>query len=319
MDTATNIGTLSPVGIKDVFPGEASHFSPWLAEHAELLGTELGLELEHEDSEAKVGRYSADLVFRETEGGIVVVENMFGKTDHDHLGKLITYAAGFEACCAVLLATEFTDEHRSALNWLNHVSKEDFAFFGVVLEAWRIGDSPPAPRLRVEVKPDEWSRYVRAARMPEPSPRRQAYRTFWSEFLPAFREADPSWRWRRTPSNDSWMGFPSGNSQCPYHATFCQPDGEYRLRVEVYIDGGDKQTNKETFDKLHEHKDRIEQELGEPLEWDRLDDRQASRVSLYFPGGMEIIDKDRWSEAKDWLVEAMGRMRDAFGPAIQDL
>ena len=116
MDTATNIGTLSPVGIRDVFPGEASHFTPWLAEHAELLGKELGLDLEHEDSEAKVGRYSADLVFRNTEGGIVVVENMFGTTDHDHLGKLITYAAGFEAGCAVLLASEFTDEHRSALN-----------------------------------------------------------------------------------------------------------------------------------------------------------------------------------------------------------
>ena len=97
--------------------------------------------------------------------GLIVVENMFGATDHDHLGKLITYAAGLGAHYAVLLAPEFREEHRSVLNWLNSVSADDFGFFGVVLEAWRIGDSLPAPRLRVDVKPDSWGRSVRAARV----------------------------------------------------------------------------------------------------------------------------------------------------------
>ena len=141
------IATLSPVDVRDVWAGEATHFTPWLAKHADLLGAALGLDLDLEKSEAAVGRFSADLVFRDTATDrAVVVENMFGPTDHDHLGKLITYAAGLEAGYAVLLATQFGDEHRSALNWLNHISTDNFAFFGVVLEAWRIGDSPPAPR-----------------------------------------------------------------------------------------------------------------------------------------------------------------------------
>lgn len=144
MAAETEIATLVPVDVKDVWAGEATHFTPWLAEQADLLGGALGLDLEHEESEVAVGRYSADLVFRDTATSrVVVVENMFGATDHDHLGKLITYAAGLEAGYAVLLAEKFTEEHRSALNWLNRVSTEDFAFSAW---CWRRGAS--ATRLR---------------------------------------------------------------------------------------------------------------------------------------------------------------------------
>ena len=136
------IGTLSPVDVRAVWADEARDFTPWLAENADLLGEALGMDLLHEETEAAVGRYSADLVFREVSTDrLVVVENLFGPSDHDHLGKLIVYAAGLEAGYAVLLAPEFRDEHRAALDWLNSISAEDFGFFGVVLEAWRIGDS----------------------------------------------------------------------------------------------------------------------------------------------------------------------------------
>ena len=97
------IGELTPVPARDVWPDEAKLFTPWLAKNAELLGRALGLNLEHEATELGVGRYSADLVFRETsEQRRIVVENMLGTTNHDHLGKLITCAAGWAAntlCC----------------------------------------------------------------------------------------------------------------------------------------------------------------------------------------------------------------------------
>ena len=113
-----DLGTLSPVGVRDVWSGESREFTPWLAENADLLGEALGMDLAHEQTEAPVGRYSADLVFREaSRDELVVVENMFGPTDHDHLGKLITYAAGLGASYAVLISPEFRDEHRSALTW----------------------------------------------------------------------------------------------------------------------------------------------------------------------------------------------------------
>ena len=159
-----DLGELSPVNVREVWPDESRDFTPWLAENADLLGDALGMDLLHEQTEAPVGRYSADLVFRDVSSDrLVVVENMFDATDHDHLGKLFTYAGGLGASYAVLISTEFREEHRSALNWLNSISSEDFGFFGVVLEVCRIGDSLPAPCLRVEVKPDGWRRSVRAA------------------------------------------------------------------------------------------------------------------------------------------------------------
>ena len=161
------IGTLSPVDVRKVWTDEARAFTPWLAENADLLGEALGMDLLHEETEAAVGRYSADLVFREeSTNRLVVVENLFGPSDHDHLGKLIVYAAGLEAGYAVLLAPEFRDEHRAALDWLNSISAEDFGFFGVVLEAWRIGDSAPcaAAAGRREAQQLEPFRAVRSQR-----------------------------------------------------------------------------------------------------------------------------------------------------------
>ena len=317
------VGTLSPVDVRQVWADEARDFTPWLAENADLLGEALGMDLIHEQSEAAVGRFSADLVFREASTDrCVVVENMFAPTDHDHLGKLITYAAGLEAGYAVLLAPEFRDEHRSALSWLNHISTDDFRFFGVVLEAWRIGDSLPAPRLRVDVKPDDWSRSVRAVRTSELTATQQAYKRFWGEFLPAFRDEHPGWTRAVSPRKESWMLFPSARSSLlRYSAAFCRPAGRYRLRAEAYIDTGDKEATKEAFDKLHDRKQQIERAVGEDLEWNRMDDRdkRASRVSLYFPGEIRITDEGRWPEARDWLVQAMGKMRAAFDPVIQEL
>ena len=316
------IGTLSPVDVRAVWADEARDFTPWLAENAALLGEALGMDLLHEETEAAVGRYSADLVFREeSTGRLVVVENLFGPTDHDHLGKLLVYAAGLEAGYAVLLAPEFRDEHRAALDWLNSVSTADFGFFGVVLEAWCIGDSPPAPRLRVEVKPNNWSDSVQAAHSSGLTETQQAYLRFWGEFLPAFRDVYPGWTRATVPQKRHWMTFPSARSGLArYSAAFCRPDGRRLLRAEAYIKTGERKSTKEAFDALREKREQIEQAVCEELEWDDHVDRgRASRISLYFPDEIRVTDEERWPEARDWLIQAMGKMRAAFDPALQEL
>ena len=305
-----NLGTLSALKVRDVWPDEARDFTPWLAENAELLGEALGMDLVHRETEAGVGRYSADLLFEvESTQHVVVVENMFKATDHDHLGKLITYAAGLGATYAVLVAPEFRDEHRSALNWLNEISGDDHGFFGVVVEAWRIGESLPAPRLRVEVKPDSWRRTVKAVTTESSTQAR--YRRFWSELLPRLAEQQENWG-QRTPSRDSWMGFRSGRSGFTYVASWCRPGGRYRLRVELYIDTGDAETTKGFFDELHRRKAQLEEAVGKSLDWERIDDKRGSRIALYFPETIRVSDEERWSEAQEWLIDAMGKMRDAF-------
>ena len=315
-----DIGTLSPVEIRKVWADEARVFTPWLAENTDLLGEALGMDLLHEETEAAVGRYSADLVFREeSTNRLVVVENLFGPSDHDHLGKLIVYAAGLEAGYAVLLAPEFRDEHRAALDWLNSISAEDFGFFGVVLEAWRIGDSPPAPRLRVDVKPNNWSRSVQSARSAGLTDTQRAYLRFWGEFLPAFKEAHPGWTRATAPPKVHWMNFRSARSGLgTYSASFCRTP-RIGLRAEAYINTGDRATTKKAFDDLHEKQPQIDQSVGEELDWDRLDDKQASRISLYFPDRLRVTDEERWPEARAWLIQAMGKMRAAFDPVLEEL
>ena len=306
------LGTLSPVNVREVWPqGEASDFTPWLAENADLLGDALGLDLVHVQTEAEVGGYRADLLFREeSTERLVVVENMFERTDHDHLGKLITYAAGLGARYAVLIAPAYRDEHRSALNWLNSISADDFAFFGVVLEAWRIGDSRPAPRLRVDVKPDSWRRLVKAAqRTSEASELGLAYQRFWSDFLSAFTGTWPN---KRKPVAESWMGFGSGRTGFSFNTAFCRLDGAKRLRVEMYIDVGDKDANKKAFDRLRRDSEEITQAVGQDLDWDRLDNKKASRISLYYADPIDVSEYERWPDAQEWLIDAMVRMRDAF-------
>ena len=141
----------------------------------------------------------------------------------------------------------------------------------------------------------------------------RAYKRFWTKFLPMSRDAG-----NRQSITDSWMSFGAGRNGISYHAGFAGRH-RHRLRTGVYIDTGNKETTKEVFDKLHDQKQKIEQSIGESLEWDRLDHRQGSRISLYFNGDMLFNDEKRWPPAMKWLVSAMDKMREAFGPVIQEL
>ena len=295
MGRRSDAGRTGDGGRPEVWAKEDRDFTPWLAENADRLGDTLGMELVHEGTEEPVGRYSADLLFREQgTDRLVVVENLFGPTDHDHLGKLITYAAGLDVGYAVLVAPEFGEEHRSALNWLNSISTEEFGFFGIVLEVWKIGDSLPAPRLGVEVKPDNWSRSVKAAHSAGLSQSQQAYLRFWGSFLPALSTANSGWTQKSAPSKANWMGFPSKQSRvATYTASFCRLEGRPRLKAELYIDTGDETTSKKAYDTFHSKKAQFEQEVGEELDWDPMEDRRASRVSLYFPDEIRIAEEEQ--------------------------
>ena len=309
----TKIDTLIPVHVRDIWPNEAADFTPWLRDNARILGEVLGTELFLEGMEAPVGRYSADLVFRDSSDRIVVVENMFGSTDHDHLGKLITYSAGLDAGIAVLIAEEFRDEHRSALDWLNRASRNDFAFFGVVLEAWCIGDSNPAPRLRVDTKPDNWLREVRSS---GDSTRAQIYRRFWGEFLPRLHDAYPDWRRVLTPSKVHWMSFGSARSDLYRYNPAFGATLRRTCRVELYIDSPTVAPS-EVFDWLVERRSEIEAKVPHEIDWERLDGKRACRIAVYFHDEVQVTDEHRWPELIDWFVETIGQLKAAFDPVIQ--
>ena len=309
------VASLDEVPLREVWPDEARDFTPWLAENPDQLGRELHMDLELEKAEFAVGPFSADVVLRDANTGQrVVVENLLETTDHDHLGKLITYAAGLEAHWAVLVAKAFRPEHRSALTWLNSISGEGSGFFGIEVHAVRIGDSPAAVRLDVVVAPDNFARRARAGAktVTETNSR---YTDWWAEFLPAFHDAHPGWSNAQTPQPVNWMTFPTGRSGVRYDLSFAYPTGatNYSLRAGIYIDEGDA-----VYPALEAQRSAIEAACGLDLQWEPLENARASRIATYLDPA-EPADRARWPDYRAWAIRTLGELRQAFAVPIKNL
>ena len=293
--------------LRQLWPHEAADFTPWLADNIDLLGDALDMTFDVVETEAPVGGFSADLVAVNEAGETVLVENLLNPSDHRHLGQLITYAAGRGAAYAVLVAESFRDEHRSALGWLNDITRDGFGFFGVEVAAWRIADSPPAAQLRVVVEPDNWRRTVRAA---TDDGINATYARFWAGFLPRLHEAEPRWRGIKTPQSQSWMQFKSASPSVKYQPRFRRS----RLVAQAYIDTTDDASTRELYDRLHKQRHDIEQAFGGELLWSRLDGHRASVIDALYPHDVNVEDRDTWPALWEWLVLTMGRLANAVNP-----
>lgn len=161
--TPVPLSKLVRASARVAWPHEAHAFTPWLASNLDELSEALGLRLTLIETEHAVGRYSADLLLEDADGRKVIVENQFGTTDHDHLGKLLTYCAGSDARVVVWIAETLNEEHVAAMEWLNQNTAEDVGFFGVELELLQIASSPYAPNFRVLVRPNNWVKAERSA------------------------------------------------------------------------------------------------------------------------------------------------------------
>ena len=302
------IDRLVATPLRQLWPNEATDFTPWLADNIDLLGHALDMTLEEAATEAAVGGFSADVVAVNDQGETVIVENFLNPSDHRHLGQLITYAAGLGAAYAVLVAQSFRDEHRSALGWLNDISRDGFGFFGVEVAAWRIADSPPAPQLKVVVEPDNWRRAARAA----DTGRKSTYAQFWGGFLSRLHDAEPRWRGTKTPQRYNWMQFKSAAPGVKYIARV-RPSV---LTAQAYIDTGDDTSTSELYDWLHEQRHDIEAAFAGELSWNRLDGRRASVINTNYPNDVNVEDRDTWPALWEWLVPTMSRLSNAIDPVL---
>lgn len=187
----TGIGRLITAETREAWLNEARDFTPWLAENLDLLGEAIGLQLEAEGTEVAVDTFSADILARDLDGNLVLIENQLDGTDHRHLGQIMTYLAGLKATTVVWIATGFRDAHLSALKWLNDHTVAPYAFFAVKLRVVRIGDSQPAPIFDVVARPDNWERQVQKVveeRTGERSESAERRRSFWTRYLELYPE-----------------------------------------------------------------------------------------------------------------------------------
>jgi hypothetical protein len=311
------LGTLERVELRTVWTHEAHHFTPWLAQEDNLaaLGKVLGLELDLSGLEVAVGAYAADIVCTDVRTQTqVLIENQLERTDHGHLGQILTYAAGLDAKTVIWVAARFTDEHRAAIDWLNKITGDDWQFFGLEIELWRIGVSPPAPRFNLVCRPNDWSRAVReeAARAEANSPG-QAFRlSFWT----AFRD----WRaerklWAPKPATFTWQNHSVGRTGFTLEAVVRREKKE--LGVRLYINCADLPI-KGVFRYLLARQAQIHASLGFPLVWEELPDQKGSVIHVV-KAGAALDDEAQWPAFFEWLSATLVKMDAAFRPLIKPL
>ena len=315
-----NLGKFQRVELREAWPNEASDLTPWLAENPEPLADALGLgDLEVEDTEKRVGSYRADLVLAGVEG-TVVVENQLDHTDHDHLGKLITYGAGQRARTVVWIAKRFRDEHRAALDWLNDIS-EDTEFFGVELELWRIDSSKPAVRMNVVAKPNDWSREAaRTRRADERSPTKETQLRYWTAFREVLRSAEgPATPTKALPQH--WMNVSIGRTG--FRLAPGTNSRDSWIRAELYLDDGDLKKRppyrdaNAYFKALEQSSETIERELGLSLNWEDLPNSGSCRVAIYKE--CDPTDESDWPKQHEWLADHLNRMHRVLAPRVKVL
>lgn len=312
--TEQNLGKIEQVDIREVWADEASDFTPWLASNLDTLGDELGVKLELVQTEAPVGNYSLDILARNVNSGdMVAIENQIAGTDHTHLGQLITYAAGHDAGVVIWVATRFRDEHRAALDWLNERSAASLDFFGVEIEAIKIGDSLPAPQFRLAVAPNSWSKQVRSSPTTGLTETQQKYVEFWR---PLFRELTNRLGLKITttnPSNEYVVS--SGFGDITYRMRLAVQN---EVRVELVVGKtADKVWNKRVFDLLKKSQKDIQTNLGKELVWERRDDLNSCLISVSTSGSVEGT-KENLDEIRHWMIEYVAKFRSEFKPYLED-
>jgi hypothetical protein len=294
------LGTVEYLPIREVWPSEATSFTPWLLENEGLLGDLLGIDISLTRNEEKVGDFSLDLLGENlTNGTTLIVENQLERTDHSHLGQLLTYAGGLEPSTIVWIASDFRDEHRAALDWLNEVTDETTHFFAVVIKAIKIGNSLPAPWLELVAQPNSWSELSRrAAHSSEVSEAQLRYESFWNGFLSKFRPHHEIYQRKRAPRRQ-YLTLASGVTGIVIGANV-QKD---RVYVDLYFSDSNAEVNKARLEHLAARKDQVESVFGHELSWEDLVNRVACRIGFYGDGGLN--DESAWESSQEWLHETV--------------
>jgi hypothetical protein len=311
---AIDLGEMKRMKASELWRHEEREFTPWLATEDNFgrLADALGLELQIEGIEVPVGPFSADILAKDPSDNFIVIENQFGKTDHDHLGKILTYAATLGATAVVWIAEGFTDEHRKAIEWLNEHTTEDLALYAVEIEVWQIDTSKPALRFNVLSQPTEITRKATVIKSAGPiTDTKKLQLEFWTNFrdrLLQLKVASSA----QTPRPQYWFNVSLGRSNIHLSCIANTSDG--RIGVRVYIRGKIADV---ALPQLEEQRAAIEAEIGERVEWNPYPDKLDKIIVL--DRAANLHDRSRWDEYISWLVERVDKFKKAFGPRVKSL
>ena len=301
------LGKLKAVDIRTVWPHEQYDFSKWLAmdENIKELGDTLNLSLTDVETEKFVGNYRCDILCKdEITGKIVLIENQLEPTNHDHLGKIITYASGLDAAVVIWIVSSARDEHASAIEWLNKHTDDDISFFLLEVHAYKIGDSDPAPQFKIIEQPNDFVKTVKnIAKNTELNESQKSRLEFWTQFNEIIVANGKPFNTRKA-STDPWYNVAIGSSEA--NISIDLVNKEHKIRIGLWIND-----NKDIFDSLFQQKSSIENALGIELEWHRLDDKKASYICTYV-NGLNFKKQDNYPILMTQIIDVVSRMRNVF-------
>lgn len=293
--------------LRSIWKHEAKDFTPWLAEEDNLsmLSEAIGIDIVLEEQESNVGEFSVDIfASEESTGRKIIIENQLEDTNHDHLGKIITYASGKDAEVIIWIVKRARDEHKQAIEWLNNHTDDKCAFFLIEIELWRIGKSEPAVKFNIVERPNDWAKSMKKSSSLTHGGALKL--DFWQKFV-EYNQTNNGIFAKSMPTSDAWIGkslkgIPS--------TTVCLVITKESCRVEAYINSGSQEKNKSIFDTLYANKDIIEHNYGKPLTWQRLDEKVTCRIFEDRP--LSYLSEDDCPEIFKFFCDATNRMLNSF-------
>ena len=303
------LSRLTKVELRDVWKHEANNFTKWLAkdENMQLLGEAISLDLVCIKREASVGKYSLDILAEDKDDGkTVIIENQLEMSDHDHLGKLITYASGYNASVVIWVCKEASEPHIKAIQWLNEETKNKGNCFLIELQIWRIDDSAPAPLFKVIESPNNWSNQLNSRN----SKSNQKVSTeidsikydFW-QGLKDYCNDNNLVELTQAARPNSWYTVHFGTTKATVHLRLNTQTG--RVNCELLIDD-----DKTLFKELYSHKEAIESKIGYELIWDNVESNKRSKI--YISQEFKPYRKDTWVNNYDWLAKNIDIFKNTF-------
>jgi hypothetical protein len=305
-----NIGKIKKVSLREIWPKEDKDFTVWLEENIDYLNDILDLNVTIESREEKVGPFRVDLYGEDNFGNKVIIENQLEKTDHTHLGQIITYLTNLNANTAIWITKDPTDEHSEAVDWLNLMTPDNISFYLVKIEAIRIGEDPSTAPLFTVIKRPSVEKKQLGTERKEYAQRHITREKYWTQFLESIRDKNALFS-KHSPTTESWIGTTIGRGGISINLVVSK---KY-ARSEIYINTGDKEENKNIFDHFFKHKEDIEKIFGYPLVWERMEDNVTSRIK-YQLDEVDVFNESDWLKMNEFIYDGAENLKRAFQKVV---
>lgn len=298
--------------LRSIWPTEPD-FSDWLAKEdgLALIAEDLGLNVEDAKRESRPGDYPADIVGHALgdEKHIIVIENQFGKTNHDHLGKLLTYAAMHSAMTGVWISEHVSPDHRKVVDWLNDNTPSQVSFYLAQLKAYKIGDSAVAPQLDVLCRPNIQAKLRRAEDATQSTETGAWRERAWEEILNYIADKNPPFK-VQSPSDDHWSNISIGRSGFWIGLTLVPKNQNIGCELSMNVSW-----KREAFAQLLSQRQAIEAEIGAILDWREMPERKSARILL--EAHIDPKDSNNMELVNEWMHEKSLAFYKAFHNRIK--